>query len=62
MDTSWARPPACVRALYAAGRHDELLALMAKWPLPPIAEFCERVMLVADFAEKAYARYPVSTT
>jgi hypothetical protein len=51
-----------VRALYAAGRYDKLLALMAKSPLPPIAEFCERVMLVAEFAEKAYARYPVSTT
>jgi hypothetical protein len=91
---------ACLCSFYAAGRFDELLALIAKseyrhkswhwrvwgakalartgrWedaiayaedskglnaPLTAIAAFCERVLLDAGFADKAYARYAVHAT
>lgn len=90
----------CLSALFAAGRHDELLALiekseyrykswhyriwgaraltkMGKWadairyaedtsglnaPQSAIAEFCERTLLDAGFADEAYARYALTAT
>lgn len=54
-------------ALAAAGKHTEaiLYAEDSKGlnaPLTAIAAFCERVLLVAGFADGAYARYAVEAT
>lgn len=57
---------ACLASLYAAGRHDQLLALLErapfKWWHDPgwrIAEACEAVLLSSGLAEDAYRRYAI---